>query len=85
MAQYSGHYLLDLLSEEDQQKFKLNYELDYQEFLSGVYPIHKLQTFEEYLDSKYPEFGDFIGSAFDWDNTKEGFEYWEEIAKIEII
>ena len=85
MAQYSGHYLFDLMNEDDQQRFKLNYELDYQEFKSGIYPIHKLQTFEEYLDSKYSEFRDFIGSAFDWDNTKEGFEYWEEIAKGEII
>lgn len=85
MAQYSGHYLLDLMTEEDQQKFKINFEFEYQEFLSGAYgDFSNLPTLEDYLNRTWPRFNYFLEGAFHWSLTPEGNEYWSKISKTKI-
>ena len=81
MAQFSGHYLLDLLTKEDQQRFKLNYELEYQEFKSGSYGDDcDLKSLEDYLDKTFSGLNYFLTSAFYWSSTPEGADYWSEIS-----
>jgi len=74
MAQYSGHYLFDFLSEEEKQKFKFNYETAQAEFseFSSKEPI----PFEQYLDETYQNMFDFKSGAFIWADTPEGLDYW---------
>jgi hypothetical protein len=74
MAQYSGHYLFDVLNEQDKQKFKFNYETAQAEF-SEFYSKQPI-TFEQFLDEVYHNMFDFKSSAFIWDNTPEGNDYW---------
>ena len=60
MAQYSGHYLFDVLSEQDKQKFKFNYETaqaEYNELNFGVIVKPKEPIpFEQFLDEVYHTF-----------------------------
>jgi len=85
MAQYSGHYLLDLLSEEDQQKFKINYQYEYEEFISGAYgDFSGLSTLEEHLNRAWKGLDNFLLCSFHWSMTPEGYEYWAEISKTKI-
>lgn len=34
-------------------------------------------TFQEYLEKIDPE--DYVGSAFDWDESDDGYDYWETV------
>lgn len=34
----------------------------------------------DYLQATYPDMDDFISSGFIWNETPEGYEYWEKIA-----
>jgi len=37
------------------------------------------------LNKKYNTFKEFLETSFIWGNTKEGYEYWEEISKKYIL
>jgi len=37
------------------------------------------------LIKKYTTFKEFLETSFIWGNTKEGYEYWEEISKKYIL
>jgi hypothetical protein len=85
MAQYSGHYLLDLMSEEDQQKFKINFQFEYDEYASGAYGDFSNQpTLEDHLNRAWPRFDTFLLGAFYWSITPEGYDYWANVAKTKI-
>ena len=73
MAQFSGHYLLDLMSEENQQKFKLNFYNSREEF---EFEIEKL---DDFLDDAYGSFSEFSMCAFVWGYSNEGHDYWSRV------
>ena len=37
------------------------------------------------LNRKYNTFKEFLEASFVWDDTKEGYEYWEEVSKKYIL
>ena len=66
----TGHGYIKYLSEDERIKFKRNIIIQ-----RGV---KKIKT---YLNNEFDSFYDFIDCAFTWSRTKEGTDYWSEIAE----
>lgn len=59
-----GEFWLKYLTDEEKDNFLRNLK----EFRYGV--------IEHFLDREYLDFSDFIGSAFPWNDSPEGVDYW---------
>ena len=66
----TGHKYIEFLSEDERIKFKHN-----------IIVQKGIKTIKTYLNREFDSFYNFINYAFMWDKTKEGHEYWEEIAE----
>ncbi len=71
---YLGKECLAELSQEEQEKFKDNY-----------IAFRTENEYNQYLESRFDSFSDFISCAFAFFASKEGFEYWNDIRRRETM
>jgi hypothetical protein len=71
LHQKLGDYWLELLSEEEQTLFLENYKII----------TEKDKPLNNYLNSKFSTFEEFLMYAFIWDFSLEGHEYWFNLSK----
>ena len=73
---HTGHHFLSIFNDEQRLAFIDNY-LD----ISSSCKEKKIAVFtlSEFLEGKYENMLEFIASAFEWPDTKEGSKYWADI------
>lgn len=68
-----GTVFFDMLDAEQKENFINEFSSQYADV-----------SVNKYLSSKYSDFYDFIGGAFVFSNTSQGFKYWNDIRRGEI-
>ena len=84
-----GHYYYNLLSDKNRELFKINFITDYKEVENTPegdldFPKHTNRTFNECMEDEFRNMDEFLSGAFLFDETPEGFEYWDGFTKIDI-
>ena len=67
-----GTVFFDMLDAEQKENFINEFSSQYADV-----------SVNKYLSSEYSDFHDFIGGAFVFSNTSQGFKYWNDIRHIE--
>ena len=72
-----GKEFFDMLSEKEKREFDFNFEHNSMVFnKEDSFQVNKY----EHLDANFKSFRDFIYGSFTFLGTKQGMDYWMEIA-----
>lgn len=66
----NGHYWFGLLTNDEQKKFKANWQKERGTNMLSFY------TFDSYLDREWDSIGTFLRSAFIYLTSNEGIPFW---------
>jgi hypothetical protein len=77
-------YYYDLMTKEMQKEWIEEFKAAKRRTLPNLNDLEAFMSLNEFLGMEYNSFDHFIGSSFDWGNTKRGIKWWAAYARTDV-